>query len=65
MSIWHGYCKRNMRTGIWQGDLQENVHFEDLDADVRITLKSVFKKYDENVCTGFIWLKKGMSGTFP
>ena len=54
-----------MHTGIWQGDLQENVHFEDLDADVRITLKSVFKKYDENVCTGFIWLKKGMSGTFP
>jgi len=52
-----------MRTGIWRGNLQENVHFEDLDADVRITLKSVFKKYDENVCTGLIWLKKGMSGT--
>jgi len=47
------------------GNLQENVHFKDLDADVRITLKSVFKKYDENVCTGFIWLKKGMSGTVP
>jgi hypothetical protein len=42
--------------GIWQGNLKEEVHFKDLcvGADVRSTLKSVFKKYDENMCTGFI-----------
>jgi hypothetical protein len=57
-SIWNGYCRRNMHAGIWQGNLKEKVHFKDLGADVRITLKSVFKKYNENVCTGFIWCKK-------
>jgi hypothetical protein len=54
-----------MHTEIWRENPKEKVHFKDLGADLRITLKSVFKKYDENVCTGFIWLQKGMSGRLP
>jgi len=34
-------------------------HLEDLDVEETIILKLIFKRWDGEVCTGFIWLKIG------
>jgi hypothetical protein len=39
------------------GDLREGDHLEDSGVDVRIILKSIFKKWNEGAWTGLIWLR--------
>jgi hypothetical protein len=37
-----------VRIEFWWGNLMERDHFGDLDVDERITLKLIFKEYDES-----------------
>jgi hypothetical protein len=46
-----------MRTGIWWGELKERDHLQDLGVDVKIVLNWNFKKWDEVVWIGLIWLR--------
>jgi len=39
------------------GDLRERDHLEDVDVDVRIILKLVFRKWDGEAWTGLMWFK--------
>jgi hypothetical protein len=41
------------------GDLKERHHLEDLELDGRRILKWIFKKWDREPWTGFIWLGIG------
>ena len=43
-----------MHTRIWWGNLRESDHLEDLDADGRVVLKRIFKKWDGEAWAGFI-----------
>jgi hypothetical protein len=40
-----------------QGDLTERDYLEDLVVDRRIILKCIFKKWNGEAWTGFIWLR--------
>jgi hypothetical protein len=44
------------------GDLRERDNLEDLCIDWKIILKSIFKNWDGEVWTGFIWLRIGAGG---
>ena len=41
----------------WWGNLRERDHWGDPDADGRIILRWIFRKWDEGVWTGLIWLR--------
>ena len=45
--------------GFWLGELKERHHLEDLGIDGRIVLKWIFKKWNGEPWTGFIWLRIG------
>jgi len=46
--------------GFWCGNLREREHLED--ADGRIILKCIFRKWDVGVWTGSSWLMIGTGG---
>ena len=48
--------------GFGGGGLMERGHLEDLDIDVRIILKGIFKKRVGEAWSGFIWLRIGKVG---
>ena len=50
-----------MRVGVWWGYLSERDDLEDLDVDGKITVKWIFKKWNWEMWTGFIWLRLGTS----
>ena len=50
-----------MYTGFWLGDLKERYNSEDTGADGRIILRWIFRKWNEGVWTGSIWLRIGTS----
>jgi hypothetical protein len=60
--MWHIWGRGGVHTGYWWGDLKETDHLEDLDVDVRITLKWMFNMWDAAVWTGLIWLRRGTGG---
>jgi hypothetical protein len=58
----YGTCGRQLHTGFWWGDLRDRDHLGDLGMDGRIILKRIFKKWDEEVRTGLLWLRIGAGG---
>jgi len=46
-----------VHTEFWWWDLRERDHLEDLGIDGSILLKWIFKKWDEEAWSGFIWLR--------
>jgi len=49
-------------TGFWWGNLRERDHLEDPGIDGRRILRWFFRKWDEGVWTGLIWLRIGTGG---
>jgi hypothetical protein len=47
--MWYAWGRGEVRTGFWWGNLQERGHLEDPNADERIILKWIFKKFDGGV----------------
>jgi len=46
-----------MHSRLWWGDLRERDHLEHLGLDVRMILKWIFKKWNGEAWTGWIWLR--------
>jgi hypothetical protein len=44
-------------TGFWWGNLRERDQWGDPGVDARIILRSIFRKWDVGICTGFGWLR--------
>jgi hypothetical protein len=57
--MWHIEKIGKARRGFWWGDLMERDHLEDLDLDVRIILKWIFKKRIGKVRNVLIWIRIG------
>jgi len=53
---------KEIYANIWQGNLKERSHLEDLDIDARIIPKWISKKQDGKMWTGLIWLRIGSNG---
>jgi len=51
--------KREVYTGFWWVNLRERAYLEDPGLDGRIIIRWTFRKLDEGVWTGLIWLKIG------
>jgi hypothetical protein len=51
-----------MHAGFWWGYLKEGAHLNDLGLHGKITLKWIFKNWDGEAWTGFIWLRIGTGG---
>jgi hypothetical protein len=54
----------DMHTAFWLGNLRERDQLEDIGADGRIILQWIFKKWDGEAWTGFIWLRIRTGGGF-
>ena len=57
--MWHTWEIREVCTGLWWGDLSEIHHLEDLGVDGSLIITLIFKKRDEEECTGLIWPRTG------
>ena len=51
-----------MHTEFWWGELRESGHLEDLDVDVRVVIKRIFKNCDGEAWTGLMWPRIGTGG---
>ena len=49
-------------TGFWWGNLRERHHWGGPDADERIILRWIFRKWEGAVRTGWSWLRIGTGG---
>jgi len=60
------YCRVGGRgegcTGFWWGNLRERDHWGNPDADGRIILRWIFRKWEGVVGTGWSWLRIGTGG---
>ena len=61
---WVGHVARMGEgcTGFWWGNLRERDHWEDPDADGRLILRWIFRKWEGVVVTGWSWLRIGTGG---
>jgi hypothetical protein len=50
------------KEGCWWGNLRERGHWGDPDADGRIILRWMFRKWEVVVGTGWSWLRIGTGG---
>jgi len=48
--------------GFWWGNPRERDHWRDPDADGRIILRWIFRKWDVGVWTGSSWFRIGTGG---
>ena len=61
---WAGHVARMGEecTGFWWGNLKERDHCGDPDADGRIILRWIFRKWEGVVRNGWSWLRIGIGG---
>jgi len=61
---WAGHVARLGEgcTGFWWGNLMERDHWGGPDADGRIILRWIFRKWEGVVGTGWSWLRIGTGG---
>ena len=63
---WAGHVARMGRregcTGFWWGNLREKYHWGGPDADGRIILRWIFRKWEEVVGTGWSWFRTETRG---
>jgi len=55
--MWHVLETGEVHAGFWWDNLRERDHFEDLDVDGRLIFEWIFRKWDGEVWTGFLWIK--------
>jgi hypothetical protein len=55
--MYHAWERLTKRKILWWENLKEKDHSEDLGRDGRIILEWISGKQDENMWTGFIWLR--------
>jgi len=60
--MWRVWERGEVRTGFRWGNLRERDHWGDPDVDGRIILRWIFRKREEVVGTGWIWLRIGTGG---
>jgi len=49
-------------TGFWWGNLKERANLENSSLDGKVILRWIFRKWDEWIWTGLIWLRIGAGG---
>src|SRR5215469_12228613 len=54
--------RREVYIGFWWGNLRERDHWGDPDVDGRIILRWIFRKWEEDVGSGWSWLRIGKVG---
>jgi hypothetical protein len=59
---WKGHGERRGEYGVLVRKSEEKSHMEDPDVDGRIIVSWIFRKWDEELWTRLIWLRKGTSG---
>jgi len=57
--MWHEWGRADVSTRFWWEDMGERDHLEDTGVDGRITLKWIFKEWDGEAWTRFIWFRIG------
>jgi hypothetical protein len=55
--MWHVWGKGEVHKCLGWGDRKKGYHFENLSVERMIILKSIFKKWNGEAWTVFIWLK--------
>jgi hypothetical protein len=60
--MWQVRGTEEVYTEFWWGELIKTDHLEGLDIDGRIILKWIFKRWDEEAGTVFLWLRIGTGG---
>jgi hypothetical protein len=55
--MWRLWGRIEVCTGCWWGSLRERDYWGDQDVDVRIILRSIFRKLEGVVGTGWSWLR--------
>jgi len=60
--MWRVWGRGEGCTEFWCGNLKERDQWGDPDADGRIILRWIFRKWEEVVRTGWSWLRIGTGG---
>jgi len=60
--MWRLWGRGEGCTGFWWGNLRERDHWGGTDAEGRIILRWIFRKWEGVVGTGWSWLKIGTGG---
>jgi len=60
--MWRVWGRGEGCTGFWWGNLTERDHWGDPDADGRIILRRIFRKWEGVVRTAWSWLRIGTGG---
>ena len=60
--MWHVWEKGEGCTGFWWGNLRERDHWGGPDADGRIILRWILRKWEGVERTGWSWLRIGTGG---
>jgi len=60
--VWRVWGRGEAWSGFWWGNLRERDHWGDPDADGRIILRWIFRRWDMGMWTGSSWLRIGTVG---